>query len=474
VRRSTGRASLRATIEHRGNRINAYIQIAIGFAVAAIAAGAGLRLFPGFRSHESKSGTYRPGAAPTASSRLPLVGGPAILIAIGAGGIAAVIAGQGAALLMSLLAGLPFFAIGFADDLKKAVRGHGFGDGRSMLLAAGAATIAAIVYTLAPAAESPFGLRHWVGPGAFGDVVFGFWAFVLFLVVAVSTGISDGVDGLTSGLSTIAAVGIALAATVAAAAAGPAWIVAGASAGILVLNLPSSWALRAGRRRRARIYLGDSGALMLGAFLTAAALAAGVDLLLPLIGGFLILEGLSSVVQAKILVPFYRRSARFGGPERHSIQHSEFPLPFVAAPFHHHLELIGLGRRQVVLLLWIFAAGGAGLALLIAAIGTIPWTVALYGVGVLKMAVVWFGFSSLRPASLTVQTTPDGSCLALVHGWRRRRLGLLPTLTARRHLLPEGGTILGSIPLDRPMNPIVARRLFDEAVVGFDATEAGS
>lgn len=384
------------------------------------------------------------------------------------------IAGQGTALLMILLAGLPFFAIGFADDLKKAARGRGFGDGRSMQLAAGAAAIAAIVYMLAPAGESAFGLRHWVGPGVFGDVVFGLWAFLLFLVVAVSTGISDGVDGLTSGLSTIAAVGIALAATVAAAAPGPTWIAAGASAGILVLNLPSNWAPPAGRTRRARIYLGDSGALLLGALLTAAALAAGVDLLLPLIGGILILEGLSSVVQAKILVPFYRRSARFGGPERHSIHHSEFPLPFVAAPFHHHLELIGLGRRQVVLLLWAFAAGGAGLALVIAAIGTIPWTVALYGIGVLELALVWFGFSSLRPARLTVQATPDGSCLALVHGWRRRRFGLLPTLTARRHLLPEGGAVPDSIPLDRPINPIAARGMFDEAIAGLDATEAGS
>lgn len=472
--RSAGAARLHAVIEHRGNRIDAYIQIAIGFAVAAIAAGAGLKLFPGFRSRESKSGTYRPGVAPTVSSRLPLVGGPAILIAIGAGGIAAVIAGQGTVILMILLAGVPFFAIGFADDLKKAARGRGFGDGRSFFLAAGAAAIAAIVYTLAPVAESPFGLRHWVGAGAFGDVVFGLWAFLLFLVVAVSTGISDGVDGLTSGLSTIAAVGIALAATAAMAASGPAWIVAGASAGILVLNLPSSWAPRAGRKRRARIYLGDSGALLLGALLTAAALAAGVDLLLPLIGGILILEGLSSVVQAKILVPFYRRSARFGGPERHSIHHSEFPLPFVAAPFHHHLELIGLGRRQLVLLLWTFAAGGAGVALVIAAIGTIPWTVALYGVGVLELAFVWFGFSSLRPARLIVQATPDGSCLALVHGWRRRRFGLLPTLTARRHLLPEGGAVFDSVPLDRPMNPIAARRLFDEVVAGFDATETGS
>ena len=55
------------------------------------------------------------------------------------------------------------------------------------------------------------------------------------------------------------------------AASGPAWIVAGASADILVLNLPSSWAPRAGRKRRARIYLGDSGALLLGALLTAVA-----------------------------------------------------------------------------------------------------------------------------------------------------------------------------------------------------------
>ena len=472
--RSVGTAPLFAAIGRLGDPIAAYIQFALGFAVAAVAAGVGLRLFPGFRSRESKSGTYRPGAASTASSRLPLVGGPAVLIATGVGALVFVIVGQGTALVMILLAGLPFFAIGFVDDVKKAVRGRGYGDAQSMLLAAGAAAVAAIVYALVPAAESPFGLRHWLGSGALGDVLFALWAFVLFLVMSISTGISDGVDGLTPGLSTIAALAIAVAAVVAAAAPGPAWALAGAFAGILLLNLPSGWAPGAAGGRRTRIYLGDSGALLLGALLTAAALAAGVDLLLPLIGGILVLEGLSSVVQAKILVPLYRRSERLGGPERRSIHHSEFPLPFVSAPFHHHLEMIGLGRLHLVLLLWGFAAVVAVLALLVATAGAPPWTLVVYGGGVVVLAGIWFGFSSLRPARLTIQPAADGRFLAIVHGWRRRRFGLLPALTARRHRLPPGGTGLESIPLDRPLNPIVARRLFDETVAGFDVPEAGS
>ena len=467
-------SSIPATPGHLGDRIAAYIEIGIGFATTAVAAVVGLRLFPGFRSHESKSGTYRPGAAPTPSSRLPLVGGPAILIAVGASALAMTATEHGGALLTMLLAVIPFFIIGFADDLRKALRGQGIADGQSMLLGAGAAAIAAVVYATAPATDSAFGMRYWTGSGAVGDILFALWGFVLFLMVAISTGISDGVDGLTSGLSTIAALAIALAATVAMAAAGPAWVAAGASAGILSLNLPSGWAPRAAGRRRARIYLGDSGALVLGALLTAAALAAGVDLLLPLIAGVLILEGLSSVVQAKILVPLFRRSERLGGPEHRTVHHSEFPLPFAAAPFHHPLELVGLSRMKLVLLLWAFAAAGSGLALLAGAVDSVPWKVALYALGIVELACVWFGFSSLRPARLTIQSMADRQCLALVHGWRHRHFGVLPALTARSHPLPVDSADLGSFPLDRPLNPITARRLFDEIVAGFEVKEAGA
>ncbi|MDP6349949.1 MAG: hypothetical protein QGG58_09290, partial [Chloroflexota bacterium] len=119
-----------------GDQIAAYLQVALACAVAAIAAGAARMLFPEFCSRESKSGSYRPGAAATTSSRLPLVGGPAVLLAVL---VVAALAGEGSRMLTVVAAGALFFAIGFVDDLRKARTGRGFGDGASMLLAVVAA-----------------------------------------------------------------------------------------------------------------------------------------------------------------------------------------------------------------------------------------------------------------------------------------------------------------------------------------------
>ncbi len=452
-----------------GDQIAAYLQFALAFAVAALAAGAARTLFPGFRSRESKSGTYRPGAAATTSSRLPLMGGPAVLLAVAA---VAAFAGEDSRMWGVVGAGALFFAIGFVDDLRKAGTGHGFGDGASMLLAVVAAAIAAAVLATVDGPDASLSLRRWTGFGTMGDFVFGGWLFVLFLTVAVSTGISDGVDGLTTGLATIAALGLALAAGAGAVAAGS-WAVGGAALGVLLLNLPSSWVPRGPGRRRARVYLGDSGALLFGGLLTASAVAGGVDLLLPLVAGIFLLEGASSVVQAKLLVPLYRRSARLGGPEHATVHHSAFSLPFVAAPLHHHLELIGLGRMTLVVLLWGLGALMAAVAVLVARIEG-GAAVALYAGGLGVLAALWIGFASLRPARLSIRDGAEGRHLVLTHGWKRAWLGVRPSLTARRHPITDNDNAMDGLPLDRALNPATARRHFDSVATELESEERPS
>jgi hypothetical protein len=318
--------------------------------------------------------------------------------------------------------------------------------------------------------ESGLSLRRWTGFGTAGDLMFGGWLFALFLAVAVSTGISDGVDGLTSGLGVVAAVGLALAAGTAAAGG---WAVGGAALGVLLLNMPSAWVPRGPDKRRARVYLGDSGALLLGGLLTAGAVAGGVDLLLPLMAGIFLLEGASSVVQAKILVPLYRRSARLGGPDHRTVHYSAFPLPFVAAPLHHHLELIGLGRMTLVLLLWALGAVVAAVAVLVAWIGVGGGAVALYAAGVALLVSLWLGFASLRPAWLSISEESGMRQLRLTHGWKRAWLGMRPALTARSYPIGDNDPATDGLPLDRALNPAEACRHFDAVVAAIEA-EKGS
>ena len=84
--------------------------------LAIVFAALGLRAFPRFISVESKQGLYRPG--PGASSRLPLIGGLAIVLAVaGASVVAAALGGE--IPWPVLLTGVMFFVLGFADDVFK-------------------------------------------------------------------------------------------------------------------------------------------------------------------------------------------------------------------------------------------------------------------------------------------------------------------------------------------------------------------
>jgi len=59
------------------------------------------------------------------------------------------------------------------------------------------------------------------------------------------------------------------------------------------------------------------------------------------------------------------------------VPHTDFPLPFLATPFHHHLSLAGLGPLAVVWFLYAVAAVGAVLAIVTVMVGSAVVHVAL-------------------------------------------------------------------------------------------------
>ena len=94
----------------------------------------------------------------------------------------------------------------------------------------------------------------------------------------------------------------------------------------------------------ARIFMGDTGSLAIGAGLAALALSTNTILLLPIIGGLFVLETVSVILQVGSFRMFGRRVFRM-------------------APLHHHFELVGWPETTVIVRLWIVAGLFVALAL---------------------------------------------------------------------------------------------------------------
>ena len=365
-----------------------------------------LALFPRFRSRESKPQTSQVAFATRTSSRLPLVGGPVMALALVIGVIF-----HPDAPLWPLAAVAGFFAFGFIDDLAKTLRGRGIGEGLyfAVILLLSLAATALILSRDFHNLETltPFALATHLGTDAL--VPLGAWYFVLLLGTALAAGFSDGMDGLTAGSATILMAGLWL-------AAGPvtgAWagLTAAGAGGALVWNLPSRWSPSArDRPRRARAYIGDSGALTLGAAMAVAAIVAGYDLLWPLIAAPLLLEGFSSLIQVKILIPLIRRLVDPRTQDGAPLPHQCFSLPLLAVPLHYHWELLGLDRRAIVLLFWAtsFLAVAAGVIAVHLSAATVFALILCGAVGL----AFWLSAMWLRPAFLHVK----GDSVSVMHG----------------------------------------------------------
>jgi phospho-N-acetylmuramoyl-pentapeptide-transferase len=95
----------------------------------------------------------------------------------------------------------------------------------------------------------------------------------------------------------------------------------------------------------ARIFMGDTGSLAIGAALSCLALTLNVDLLLVIIGGLFVMETLSVIIQ---VASFRLLKGR---------------RPFRMAPIHHHFELKGWPETTVIIRFWILAGLLTALAL---------------------------------------------------------------------------------------------------------------
>lgn len=421
--------------------------------VSLLLCGLARSLFPRFRSGEHKPGSHRidlqpgfhradlPGSGREIKTiELPLVGGPALTLAIILTGIGAAFflhfrQDQWTLLLIGLGATFGYMLIGFFDDWRKVYSQEGLRERTKFCAVMFVSMAAGILYFfLLPGGRdsySPYIDFPIIGPllcpnppidprthlrlshcllETQGEVAY--YAWLLFLTImtgiigsftSLSVDFSDGLDGLAGGLVFSAALAFGIIVTGLITQPGHpegmvlellALLCAGSVLGYLPWNWPSSWAARRGTaKRRAKIYMGDSGALGLGGILAMIAIFSRQEILLLMIGGAFVLEGLSALISARILTRFFRsrlQMLRFASTGEH-IHHTEFPLPFLATPLHHHFDLLGWDRRRLVYGAW---ALGACFALLGVGVGLSPESWQRYLGRILVLILAWLVWSS--------------------------------------------------------------------------------
>jgi len=157
---------------------------------------------------------------------------------------------------------------------------------------------------------------------------------------------TDGLDGLASGVTLIAALALGGAVGVLSPEIGLFYgAVAGGCAGFLWFNA-----------HPARVFMGDTGSLALGMGLAAAALAAKQEILLLVVGLVYLAEMASMMLQRYVFK--YRRIKK-------GIEYAKAHRVFRRAPLHHHFEELGWPETHVVARFCIAGLVAAALGLLL-------------------------------------------------------------------------------------------------------------
>lgn len=224
--------------------------------------------------------------------------------------------------LMIVLAG--FGVIGFLDDFIIVVMKRNLGL-TSIQKLIGQIIIAIIAYFLLK--MGPFDTTVGI-PFTDLSIDLGIFyvAFLVFWLVGFSNAVNltDGLDGLVAGTSTIAfavfgvyglvyeQVDIAIFS----------FVVAGAMLGFLLFNM-----------KPAKVFMGDTGSLALGGVLAMLSILVKQELLLLIIGIVYVVETLSVMIQ---VTSFKLTGKRV----------------FKMSPIHHHFELSGWSERKIVIVFW--------------------------------------------------------------------------------------------------------------------------
>jgi phospho-N-acetylmuramoyl-pentapeptide-transferase len=229
-----------------------------------------------------------------------------------------------------ILVMLYFGAVGLIDDYIKVAKKHNLGLRawqKMVLQCIGALAIALYAYN-APSIGS-----EMVVPLMDQTVDFGFW-YVPFTFIAVvsivnAVNLTDGLDGLASGVTLIVAI-FFFVGSLALPQANTSIFIGAIIGGCLGFLRHNS--------NPADIFMGDTGSMALGGAVVVMAIITQLQIFLLIAGALFVLEALSVVIQ----VSYFKST----GGKRF----------FKMAPIHHHFELSGWSETRVVTVFWVVTA----------------------------------------------------------------------------------------------------------------------
>ena len=158
------------------------------------------------------------------------------------------------------------------------------------------------------------------------DLKWFYGIFILFLLVGSSNAVNltDGLDGLAGGLSLIAFLCFGIITW------GSTWIEGNQEMAIFCFILVGSLlGFLVYNTHPAKVFMGDTGSLSLGATLAAIAILTKHELSLAVIGGVFVIETLSSIIQLTAIKKFGKKV-------------------FLMTPLHHHFEKLGWQETDIV------------------------------------------------------------------------------------------------------------------------------
>ncbi len=196
--------------------------------------------------------------------------------------------------------------------------------------------------------KSPRNLQTKVAVPGFKDTMIPmgllYIAFVILIIVATSNtvNLTDGLDGLAAGASVVSLSAFTAIAYIVSRADWSSYLFVTYIPEASELTVFGSALLGTGlgflwyNAHPAEVFMGDTGSLALGGAMGTLAVLTKQELLLPIVGGLFVLEGLSVILQVG---SFKLRGKRI----------------FKMAPLHHHFELMGWSESKITIRFWIIA-----------------------------------------------------------------------------------------------------------------------
>ncbi len=244
----------------------------------------------------------------------------------------------------SLLALIGFGLIGLWDDALKILRSTNDGLSAGYKIALQVVMSYILLFVIDRYFSLPLSLSiPWKEAGA---VKLGNWYYIFAIVYIVfitnSCNLSDGLDGMASGLGIISLTAVVIIGFLTAYGVGHQIVV------LYIMDeqndlLVFSMAMIGGllgflwyNARPAQIFMGDTGSMGIGGVLAYIGIITHNEIVMLIIGGVFVIEALSVIIQVSSYKLTHRRV-------------------FKMAPIHHHFEKIGWGEEKIVQRFWIIS-----------------------------------------------------------------------------------------------------------------------